>query len=47
LKQLDYDVTIAPWSLHAHGHFGLKPGMNYGPGGLWADGKLALFRHHA
>jgi hypothetical protein len=21
LKQLDYDIKIAPWSLHAHGHF--------------------------
>ena len=47
LKQLDYDITIAPWSLHAHGHFGLKPGMEYGAGGLYHDGKLALFRHHA
>ena len=47
LKQLDYDITIAPWSLHAHGHFGLKPGMDYGAGGLYYDGKLAAFRHHA
>jgi len=47
LKQLDYDITIAPWSLHAHGHFGLKPGMAYGGHGLYFEGKLALFRHHA
>jgi hypothetical protein len=36
---------IMPWSLHAHGHFGMKPGMGHGEGGIWADGKLALFRH--
>lgn len=47
IQRLGFAVTIAPWSLHAHGHFGLKPGMHYGPGGLWADGKLALMRHHA
>lgn len=47
IQRLGYAVKIAPWSLHAHGHFGLKPGMHYGPGGLWADGKLALMRHHA
>jgi hypothetical protein len=47
IQSLGLDVKIAPWSLHAHGHFGLKPGMYYGQGGLWADGKLALFRHHA
>lgn len=38
-------VTIAPWSLHAHGHFGLKPGMSWGSDGIYADGKKALFRH--
>lgn len=38
--------VILPWSLHAHGHFGMKPGMEWGDGGIWADGKLALFRHY-
>lgn len=39
-------VKICPWSIHAHGHGGLKPGMAWGDGGIWADGKLALFRHY-
>lgn len=47
IAALDLDVRLCPWSIHAHGHGGLKPGMHYGHGGLWADGKLALFRHHA
>jgi len=47
LAKLGLTVKIAPWSLHAHGHGGLKPGMHYGDGGLWADGKLAAWRHHA
>ena len=38
--------VILPWSIHAHGHFGMKPGMEWGDGGIWADGKLALFRHY-
>jgi len=41
------DVTVAPWSFHAHGHFGPKPGMTRGGDGLiYADGKLACFRHY-
>lgn len=47
LAHMGIDVKLCPWSIHAHGHGGLKPGMRYGEGGLWADGKLALFRHHA
>ena len=46
IAALGLDVKICPWSLHAHGHGGLKPGMGHGPGGIWADGKLALFRHY-
>ena len=47
IAKLGLTVKLAPWSLHAHGHGGLKPGMHYGDGGLWADGKLAAWRHHA
>ena len=46
LADLSIDVKVAPWSLHAHGHFGLKPGMTRGPGGVLVDGKLAAFRHY-
>ncbi|MFA5376949.1 MAG: hypothetical protein WC455_14460 [Dehalococcoidia bacterium] len=46
LKQLDYDITIAPWSLHAHGHFGLKPGMERRADGIYHAGTLAAFRHY-
>ncbi len=47
LKQLDYDIKIAPWSLHAHGHFGLKPGMTRGADGqIYHNGRLAAFRHY-
>ena len=43
----ELDVIIAPWSFHAHGHFGPKPGMVRGGDGLiYADGKLACFRHY-
>ncbi|TXH58135.1 MAG: hypothetical protein E6Q97_03020 [Desulfurellales bacterium] len=42
----DLDVKILPWSLHAHGHFGLKPGMEWRDGQIYHDGKLALFRHY-
>jgi hypothetical protein len=45
IAALGLDVKIAPWSLHAHGHFGLKPGMERRPDGIYADGKLAAFRH--
>ena len=47
LAKLGLTVKVCPWSIHAHGHGGLKPGMHYGEGGLWADGKLAAWRHHA
>lgn len=40
-----FDVKIMPWSIHAHGHHGLKPGMNREAHGVTVDGKLALFRH--
>jgi len=46
LLDMFYTVTIAPWSLHAHGHFGLKPGMEQRSDGVYADGKRALFRHY-
>ena len=47
IATLGLAVNLCPWSIHAHGHGGLKPGMYYGNGGLYHDGKLALFRHHA
>lgn len=43
---LGFETQIMPWSFHAHGHFGLKPGMERRPDGIYADGKLAAFRHH-
>lgn len=43
---LGLTVKLCPWSLHAHGHGGLKPGMYYGADGVYADGKKALFRHY-
>jgi len=46
IAQLGLTVKIAPWSLHAHGHFGLKPGMERRPDGIYHDGKLAAFRHY-
>lgn len=42
----DLDVKILPWSIHAHGHFGLKPGMEWRDGQIYHEGKLALFRHY-
>lgn len=45
ISALELDVKIMPWSLHAHGHFGLKPGMERRDDGIYADGKKALFRH--
>lgn len=47
IANLGLAVNLCPWSIHAHGHGGLKPGMHYGDNGLYFDGKLALFRHHA
>jgi len=38
-------AIIMPWTLHGHGHFGLKPGMEVRPNGLFVDGQLCLFRH--
>lgn len=46
LSSLRYDVVVAPWHFHAHGHFGLKPGMERRADGIYADGKKALFRHY-
>ena len=46
IAALGLDVKICPWSIHAHGHGGLKPGMEHRSDGLYADGKLALFRHY-
>ena len=47
LPELGLDVKVAPWSLHAHGHFGPKPGMTrLGDGSIAVDGKLAAFRHY-
>lgn len=43
---LGLDIQVMPWAFHAHGHFGLKPGMAYGPDGIYVDGKMAAFRHH-
>jgi hypothetical protein len=43
---IDGSAKIAPWSLHAHGHFGLKPGMVYTPNGVYHNGRLAAFRHY-
>lgn len=41
-----FTEVILPWSFHAHGHFGLKPGMEVKADGVYADGRLALFRHY-
>lgn len=46
IADLGLDVKVAPWSLHAHGHFGMKPGMERRDGQIYADGKLAAFRHY-
>ncbi len=47
LAQLGIEVHIAPWSLHAHGHFGLKPGMERrADGSIYHNGRLAAFRHY-
>lgn len=45
LAELGIDVKVAPWSLHAHGHFGLKNGMEWREPFLYADGQVAAFRH--
>lgn len=41
----DYDVTVAPYHVHTHGHFGLQSGVERRPDGIYADGKKVLFRH--
>lgn len=46
IDALGLDVTIMPWHLHAHGHFGLKPGMERRGIDIYHDGRLAAFRHH-
>lgn len=38
--------VIMPWSFHAHGHFGMKPGMTRQGDQIYHNGKLALFRHY-
>jgi hypothetical protein len=43
---LGMSVDIMPWTFHAHGHFGLKPGMETRSDGVYADGKLAALRHY-
>lgn len=46
IAELGTGVTIADWSLHAHGHYGLKPGMERDDDGrVWHGGRLAAFRH--
>lgn len=46
LHALNLDIRIMPWSFHAHGHFGLKPGMEKRGDGVYHNGRLALFRHY-
>jgi hypothetical protein len=41
-----FGVRIIPWLFHAHGHFGLKPGMEVRGNEVYVDGQLALFRHY-
>lgn len=43
---LGLKLEIMPWTFHAHGHFGLKPGMEMRADGVYADGKLAALRHY-
>lgn len=42
---LSLNVKIMPWSFHAHGHHGPKPGMARQNGYITIDGRVALFRH--
>jgi hypothetical protein len=42
---LGLTTEILSWHFHAHGHFGYKPGMELRDGQIYADGKLAAFRH--
>jgi len=47
LAEKGLKVKVAPWSLHAHGHFGPKPGMTrLGNGMIAVNGKVAAFRHY-
>lgn len=45
IATLGFDVKVCPWSIHAHGHGGYKPGMERREDGIYVDGTLALFRH--
>lgn len=42
---LELDFQMMPWSFHAHGHFGLPPGVNF-DGQVYYGGQLVAFRHH-
>ena len=46
IATLGFYVKICPWSIHAHGHGGLKPGMERRRDGVYYNGDLALFRHY-
>ncbi|MFA5376884.1 MAG: hypothetical protein WC455_14130 [Dehalococcoidia bacterium] len=46
VQRLGMNIKIAPWSLHAHGHFGLKPGMDQRGREIYWNGRLAAFRHY-
>lgn len=46
VQRLGMTIKIAPWSLHAHGHFGLKPGMERRGSQIYWNGRLAAFRHY-
>lgn len=45
IAKIELKVKHMPWSFHAHGHFGLKPGMERRPDGIYVDGEKALFKH--
>ena len=46
VQRMGATIKIAPWSLHAHGHFGLKPGMARRGSEIYWNGRLAAFRHY-
>jgi hypothetical protein len=43
---LGLDFRLMPYSLHSHGHFGLKPGIEQHGEEVVVGGKLAAIRHH-